>query len=161
MKASEVIQNHNTRNPYEIAKANKIAVIVEPLGNVYGYYNKAAGQRFIHVNDKLPKYYQEYVVSHVLYPALKNQEEMYFLKEKAAAKFTDLEKEANLFSLQLRFDENELKDAGSFAAMLKSKGLTDADLTDLSCRLCRIWGKNEFENLLQNVISRILHEVEQ
>ena len=67
MNASEVIQKYN---PYEIAKANKIVVILEPLGKIHGYYNKACGQKFIHVNDKLSAQDRSHVVLQLLYTAL-------------------------------------------------------------------------------------------
>ena len=67
-------------NPYEMAKANKTVVILEPLGNILGYYNKACGQKFIHINDKLTMEQRAMIVSHLLYPALKNQNEIYILK---------------------------------------------------------------------------------
>ena len=76
MKAAEVIQKHNS---YEIAKANKIIVVAEPLGKMNGYYNKAFGQKFIHINDKLPENQWHDVVKHILPIALKDQQEMYFL----------------------------------------------------------------------------------
>lgn len=78
MKASTVIPEYN---PYEVAKANKTVVILEPLGNILGYYNKACGQKFIHVNDKLSMDQRLLVVSHLLYPALTKQDEMYILKQ--------------------------------------------------------------------------------
>lgn len=76
MKAAEVIQKHNS---YEIAKANKIIVVAEPLGKINGYYNKTFGQRFIHINDKLPENQWYDVVKHILPIALKDRQEMYFL----------------------------------------------------------------------------------
>lgn len=79
MNGSEVIQKHN---PYEMAKANRIVVVLEPLGKISGYYNKAAGQRFIHINETLSNEHQQYVLSHILCPAMKDQDEMYFLTEK-------------------------------------------------------------------------------
>lgn len=74
---AEVIQKH----PYEIAKANKIIVVAEPLGKINGYYNKAFGQRFIHINDKLPEYQQRHIANCILHKALKGQNEMYFLMD--------------------------------------------------------------------------------
>lgn len=100
MKASEVIQKYNTNNPYEIAKNSKVVVILEPLGNIRGYYNKACGQKFIHVNDKLPMDKRPFVVSHLLYPALKDQDEMYILTGKNNSKFAET---ANAFALNLVF----------------------------------------------------------
>jgi len=87
---AEVIQKH----PYEIAKANKIIVVVaEPLGKINGYYNRAFGQRFIHVNDKLPEHRQHHVVNHILRKALKNQDGTYLLMDSGKS-YTILHKES-------------------------------------------------------------------
>ena len=75
MNASEVIQKH----PYEIAKANKIIVVLEPLGKLNGYYNKTFDQRFIHINENLSEDQQKDVANRILPTALKSKDEMYVL----------------------------------------------------------------------------------
>ena len=45
-----LINKHNTNNPFEIASAENIIIIKEPLGSIYGYYNKKYRQQFIHIN---------------------------------------------------------------------------------------------------------------
>lgn len=135
--AKEVMEKHNTRNPYEIARKENIVVVIEELGNVFGYYNQVMGQKFIHVNESLPAYFQSYVVAHMLYAAFTNNEGMQFLKEKAAAKFIESEKAANQFAIYLAFGELDLNE--SLSQRMKEYGLTDADMIDLSHRLKRIW----------------------
>ena len=76
------MEKHNTRNPYEIARKEGITVVIEELGNVFGYYNQAVGQKFIHVNEDLSSYFQSYVIAHMLYAAFTNNEGMQFLKKK-------------------------------------------------------------------------------
>ena len=98
MKAAEVIQKYNTNNPYEIAKISRIVVILEPLGSIKGYYNKACGQKFIHINDDQPVDDRSYIVSHLLYPALKDQDEMYLLKDRFTTKTA---KAADSFAVNL------------------------------------------------------------
>ena len=88
MNANEVIQKH----PYEIAKANKIIVVLEPLGKIKGYYNKSFGQRFIHVNENLPEHKQHRVVNNILRTALKDQDEMHFLMNLNGTNKGDIEK---------------------------------------------------------------------
>ena len=84
--AKEVMEKHNTRNPYEIARKEGITVVIEELGNVFGYYNQAVGQKFIHVNEDLSSYFQSYVIAHMLYAAFTNNEGMQFLKKKSCCK---------------------------------------------------------------------------
>ena len=76
MNANDVIQKYNTTNPYDIAKINRIVVILEPLGKIYEYYNKTSNQRFIHVNENLTENQRYMVVDHILETALKGQDAM-------------------------------------------------------------------------------------
>ena len=63
-----------TRSPYIIAKKNGIHIILEPLGNVQGYYNQIGNQKFIHVNSDLSDWFQTFIVACQLYYALQNME---------------------------------------------------------------------------------------
>ena len=154
--AKEVMEKHNTRNPYEIARKENIVVVIEELGNVFGYYNQVMGQKFIHVNESLPAYFQSYVVAHMLYAAFTNNEGMQFLKEKAAAKFIESEKAANQFAIYLAFGELDL--AESLAQRMKDYGLTEEDILDLSDRLKRIWDipDDNLGNQLRIVLKNVL-----
>ncbi|MFC0905858.1 ImmA/IrrE family metallo-endopeptidase [Clostridium sp. MT-14] len=48
-----LIKKHKTNNPFEIARAENIMILKEPLGNINGYYNKYVRQRMIHINREL------------------------------------------------------------------------------------------------------------
>lgn len=60
--------------PYTIAKKNGIHIILEPLGNIQGYYNQISNQKFIHVNSDLSDWFQTFVVACQLFYALQNME---------------------------------------------------------------------------------------
>ena len=71
-----------TRCPYKIANEKAILIIHEPLGNIYGYYNKINEQKFIHVNSDLNNWCSSFVVAYQLYNALNNKEYQFFIKGK-------------------------------------------------------------------------------
>ena len=149
--ASNIIAKYKTRDPFEIAKQNNIFIINEPLGNIYGYYENQLGQKFIHLNNTLPMYYQKYVVAHLLYRVFTNPNEMLFLKKKRGLKFTDSEVEANKFAVHLTFDEEEFNSYNSLDEYFKSLNMSDEDVKDLFKRFNRVWEFGEVpskENLL-------------
>ena len=155
--AFEVMEKHQSRNPYEIARKENIIVVFEPLGNIYGYYNNAMGQKFIHINEELPEYFQRYVVTHLLYKAFTNSDEMQFLKQKTSNRFTASEIEANKFAAYLKYDEKELMEAGSFKQALRNHGMKDEDFDDLSNRIIRFWG-NEAGSDIEEQVKFILNK---
>lgn len=144
-------------NPYQIAKENNIIVIAEDLGKIYGYYKQTEGQKFIHINETLPTYYQRHITAHLLYPALYRPEEMYFVKEKLSNRFTETELEATRYAYRLLFNRDKFNSLGSFSALMRSEGLTEDDIKDLSNRLGRIWGndRKDIEAQIIYVLSQI------
>lgn len=114
---------------FEIAKKNNVMIVVEPLANIYGYYNKIENQKFIHINDVLPEYSIKYLIAHMLYFALHEEDEIHML-----SKCFDCEKDAIEFALKL----------------IKLKGdLSEEDRKKLFHRLKRFWGKDKVEALLE------------
>lgn len=151
------MEKHHTRNPYEIARKENIIVVFEPLGNIYGYYNNAIGQKFIHINEELPEYFQRYVVTHLLYKAFNNSDEMQFLKQKTSNRFTASEIEANKFAAYLKFDEKELEEAGSIKQVLQNHGMRNKDFDDLSNRILHFWG-NEAGTDIEDQVKFVLNK---
>ena len=145
------------KDPYVIAKENKIIIIGEPLASVSGYYSNIMGKKFIHINDKLPEYYQRYVVAHLLYTALNKPDEMAFLKEKQASKFLPDEIAANVYAINLLLENGKFE---SFDAL----GMTKEEVDDLSKRLTPVWGKfDNTEEQMRFIIEKMhtLYKVEQ
>lgn len=154
--ASEVIKKYQTRDPFAIAKKSSALIIREPLGNIYGYYDNTSGQKFIHLNDSLPEYYQGYVAAHMLYRVFTNPSEMLFLKEKRAALFTESEKEANKFANNLLIADEDIN--MPIQEFFVKHGLNDNDIEDLEARLYRIWDPEKnmpFEELFWHVIAHV------
>ena len=52
---------------FEVAAENNIHIIEENLGNqIAGYYNITHGEKLIHVNSEIPRYYKEIVIAYFL-----------------------------------------------------------------------------------------------
>lgn len=154
--ASSVKAKYGTSDPFDIARKCSITIIVEPLGNVQGYYNNAFGKKFIHLNEDLPEYYQRYVVAHLLYRAFTSPEEMLFLKSKTATRFTESEAEANRFAVNLMISDEDLTYLSADEIMSKY-GLSNADKEELYERLYNLWDENRKmtrEELFRHVILR-------
>ena len=56
----------DSRNPFAIAAFLNITVLFEELGSIKGYFNKAYGYKFIHVNKNLSEREQTIVAAHEL-----------------------------------------------------------------------------------------------
>lgn len=154
MKALDIIKKHNTRNPYTIARLENIIVIDEHLGNVYGYYNKLDGQKFIHINEDVPEYFHRYLLAHLLYPALNDLEDMQFIKQKASYTYSSTEIPANKFAIELLLDDLELQNIGSYEKLMQKYQMSENDINDLKDRLNRLLPSLNFEDQVSNVINK-------
>ena len=47
-KVNKIIKEHDTNDPYKIAKEKGIQIVFEELGNVFGYYSKHYQVKIIH-----------------------------------------------------------------------------------------------------------------
>ncbi len=82
---------------FETAKKNDVVIVVEPLANIYAYYNKLENQKFIHINDSLPECSRKYLTAHMLYFALHQEDEFHLISKE----FTESEKAALKFAIKL------------------------------------------------------------
>ncbi len=105
----KLVKKHKTNNPFEIAKEKNIIVIREPLGSIYGYYNKYARQRFIHINCNLDYHREILTCAHELgHIILHPNSNTPFLKANTFYSISKLERQANLFAAHLLIDDNLL-----------------------------------------------------
>ena len=51
----ELLTKYKSRNPFAIANFLNITILYEELGSIKGYFNKAYGCKFIHINQNLPE----------------------------------------------------------------------------------------------------------
>ncbi|WP_195547803.1 ImmA/IrrE family metallo-endopeptidase [Holdemania sp. 1001095H_141210_F2] len=125
MLVKEIIKNHKTNNPFVIALNLGITLSYEPLGNVRGYYAQIANQKQIHVNEDVIWYDRKFIVAHLLYHAIKNDDEKIVIwKKRNELEYSKNEKEGNNFAIELLLGTTELLEYDSFEKVCLSQGLT-------------------------------------
>ena len=107
--ADAIVKKYKTRNPFDIANEKNILIIYEPLGSIFGYYNRCYKQNFIHINQELDGFDATFTCAHelghvVLHPKVNTP----FLRKHTMLPVSRLENEANHFAVDLLFDDNEL-----------------------------------------------------
>lgn len=90
--------------PYLLSKENYITIISEPLGNIYGFYNKQNNNKFIHINSDVPFWIQNFTVAYELFYAL-NDLEYYFLTNQKKYEHEALQFAINLLCYEMSFEE--------------------------------------------------------
>ena len=99
---SNLITKYNTSDPFELAKALKIAVFYENLGTINGYYNNPLRMKQIHINDSLGNLEAKYTCAHELGHALLHPDASTpFLRSKTLLSVDKMEIEANTFAVHL------------------------------------------------------------
>lgn len=97
-----ICNEHQTRNPFEIASAMDILVIFERLGTINGYYNKILRTKQIHINVLLSDSVKQYVCAHELGHAILHPDSNTpFLQNNTFLSVDKIEKEANQFAVEL------------------------------------------------------------
>ncbi len=104
-------KKYGTNNPFELAKYLNIIILYEELGEIKGYYNKFARQKFIHLNNNLKEDELYFTCGHELGHAIIHpNSNTPALRENTLYSINKLEMEANQFSVDLIIDENKLKE---------------------------------------------------
>ena len=104
-----------TRDPFEMAKQRNIITCFEPLGNIRGYYNQCYRQKFIHINNDMPKPQQLMTCGHELGHAVMHPKaNTPFLQEFTLFSVNRLENEANRFMVHLLYPDDELLEYQGF-----------------------------------------------
>lgn len=112
---SDLIKEHKTRNPFEIADNLGIIVLYEPLGSINGYYNTAFRQKFIHINCDLPCHKRNFTAAHELgHAILHPKSNTPFMKEMTYLSVDKLEIEANKFAVDLLISDEDLEELKEF-----------------------------------------------
>lgn len=104
-KIGTLIKHYDTRDPFRIAKEKGIAILLEELGDIYGYYNKVCRIPFIHINDNLDEHEQRFTCAHELGHALfhPNENTPKLLAMSLRSEIL-IEAEANYFATKLIVD---------------------------------------------------------
>ncbi|HHX63238.1 MAG TPA: ImmA/IrrE family metallo-endopeptidase [Epulopiscium sp.] len=107
----DLIEEHQSRDPFEIADNLGIIVLFEPLGTINGYYNTAFRQKFIHINCDIPEYRMKFTAAHELGHALLHPTaNTPFMKERTYMSVDKLEIEANKFAVNLLISDEDLEE---------------------------------------------------
>ena len=98
-----------SRNPFAIAAFLNITVLFEELGSIKGYFNKAYGYKFIHVNKNLSEREQTIVAAHELGHAVLHPDHCTpFMRANTYYSINKLEIEANEFAVKLLISDEEI-----------------------------------------------------
>ncbi len=105
----KLIRLTGTNDPFRIASHLNIPVLFEDLGNIYGYYNMVLRMKQIHINQALSEFDQTFTCSHELgHAVLHPKANTPFLRNNSLLSVDKLEKEANIFALDLRIGNDVL-----------------------------------------------------
>ncbi len=101
-KLASLVQTHETRDPFKIAKERNIILLEEDLGEIYGYYCKIKRIPFIHINKHLAFETKIFTCGHELgHSVLHPDEKTPQLSKTSIVSECKIEKEANYFATNL------------------------------------------------------------
>ncbi|MBO5373235.1 MAG: ImmA/IrrE family metallo-endopeptidase [Lachnospiraceae bacterium] len=96
---SRLIKKCKTSNPFELANALGIKILLEELGNIKGYYNKPLRMKQIHINCNLDRQAQLFTCAHELgHAILHPNASTPFLRSSTLLSVDKMEIEANEFA---------------------------------------------------------------
>ncbi|WP_142345377.1 ImmA/IrrE family metallo-endopeptidase, partial [Bacillus cereus] len=100
-----LVKQHDTRDPFKIAKQKEVIILWEELGDIFGYYNKVSRIPFIHINCNLPYEKQKFTCMHELGHVICHPDENTpQLSAVSLCSEIIIEAEANYFATQLAID---------------------------------------------------------
>lgn len=122
-KVEDLVKEHDTRNPYELADALGICLVKSPLGDkIKGVYDRYEEGSFIIFNDNLSEEEEFIVAAHEIGHAVLHDEPSDFhRKYNPFSKNKVLEQESNYFAVNLVVDE---------AFFLKYEGRTIREISE-------------------------------
>ena len=121
----ELVQQCNTRDPYEIAAEKDIAIFHFPLSErIPGYFVQCSEGGAIIINEKIHEAQKPFVAAHELLHATVHNDEAAFVRQRNIyEKPHVLEYESNFFAVELLIDEEFFK---------SNEGRTIKELSDVT-----------------------------
>lgn len=113
----KLVNIHETRDPFRLAKELNVVIAFEDLGEVYGYYNQFKRVKMIHINSNLSDTQQRNTCAHELgHSILHPRENTPMLSQASIVSEMKIEKEANYFATNLiiNSESDELKEMCSY-----------------------------------------------
>ena len=105
----ELLTKYKSRNPCAIANFLNITILYEELGSIKGYFNKAYGCKFIHINQNLPEKEKRIVAAHELGHAVLHSDCCTpFMRANTYYSINKWEVEANAFCVRLLISDEDI-----------------------------------------------------
>lgn len=104
-----IAQEHETTDPFKIARQKDIIVLFENLGNTLGFYSTYKRFKFIHINNEIDEITQRFVCAHELgHAVLHPKSNTPFLRNQTFFSVDRLEVEANTFAVELLLTDESI-----------------------------------------------------
>jgi Zn-dependent peptidase ImmA (M78 family) len=105
------ISKFETKNPFRIAKGLGVLVKTAGLGDYSGCYMYLNRHKCIFLNDNLNESERRLVMAHELGHAILHKDQnCYFIRNKTYLLCSRIEREANLFAVNLLISDDELRE---------------------------------------------------
>ena len=109
------MRKFGTKNPFKIAKELKVLVKTDNLGDYSGCYMYLNRHRCIFLNSNLDENGRCLVMAHELgHAILHRTQNCYFIRNKTYLLCSRIEREANIFAVNLLISDDELKEYESY-----------------------------------------------
>jgi len=108
LRIKNLINKHQTRNPFLIARYENIAIHYASLGSIKGLFQNTLDNKMIAINSDLDEFSQLVICSHELGHALLHSTKgLKFMRENTLLyNSNQVETEANTFAAELLIDED-------------------------------------------------------
>lgn len=125
-KIDSLINRFGTSCPFKLAKHLGIYVQYENLGNALGYYSKHFRIPIIHINETAGEKQQIFICAHELGHAVFHPDaNTPFLKKHTLFSTEKIEKEANMFAVNLLFSRDSIDDQYFINDIVESYGIPE------------------------------------
>lgn len=109
--ADRLAAKYGTRDPFRIAEDMGFIIVIAPLVGMRGFQQKAKRRKLIYINQELDEHQQRLVCAHELgHHLLHRDMNRIFMDHSTRIVTQRFENEAHLFSLELLFSDEELRD---------------------------------------------------
>ncbi|MFZ2462632.1 MAG: ImmA/IrrE family metallo-endopeptidase [Caldibacillus thermoamylovorans] len=124
-KVNQLIKNHKTNNPFEIAEQLNIHVHELPMcEEINGFYKYEKRNRFIIINEFLDSQRKRFVCAHELgHAVLHTKSNTPFLRANTFYSIDKIEREANEFAVNLLLYDKGLEDYETKFDILRENGI--------------------------------------
>lgn len=133
-KANKLLGKLGTRDPFEIAKAMDIELIVKELGALKGFYKTIYGIPFIFLNKSLDKKTARIVLAHEIGHHILHKEFAAFGFEETSlfSPASRREYEANLFAAEIMISDADVEESLEYGGTVQSLALNLAVSEDFA-----------------------------